>query len=55
VTRFSRLSGVITPVVDRDIHALRDVDDDAFDEMLDHVVGAIDSPEQRLTLADAVL
>jgi hypothetical protein len=37
------------------INALQDDDVDEFDEVLDKVVGVIDSPERRLVLAEAVL
>ncbi len=50
-----RLPGIITPDMERAINALRDDDGDAFDDALDKVLGAIDSPERRLALAEAVL
>ena len=50
-----RLPGIITPDMERAINALRDDDDEGFDEVLDKVVNAIDSPERRLALAEAVL
>lgn len=50
-----RLPGVITPDMDRAISALRDDDEEAFDETLDRVLPVIDSPERRRTLAEAVL
>jgi hypothetical protein len=50
-----RLPAVITPDMDRAINALRDDDEGTFDETLDQVLGAIDSPERRLALAEAVL
>lgn len=50
-----RLPGIITPDMDSAIDALRDDDYDSFDEALDKVLAAIDSPEQRLALAEAVL
>jgi hypothetical protein len=50
-----RLPGIITPDMDSAINALRDDDFDDFDDALDGVVAAIDSPECRLTLAQAVL
>ena len=50
-----RLPGIITPEMNRAIDALRDGDDEEFDEALDKVVSAIDSPERRLALAEAVL
>jgi len=50
-----RLPGIITPDMDRAINALSDDDDEEFDEALDKVVSAIDSADQRLDLAQAVL
>jgi hypothetical protein len=50
-----RLPGIITPNMDRAINALRDDDDEEFDEALERVVSAVDSPERRLELAQAVL
>ena len=50
-----RLPGIITPDMDRAIDALRDDDGEAFDDALDQVLDAIDSPERRLALAEAVL
>jgi hypothetical protein len=41
--------------MDRAINALRDDDDKEFDEALERVVSAVDSPERRLELAQAVL
>jgi hypothetical protein len=50
-----RLPGIITPDMERAINALRDDDDEEFDEALEHVVSAIDSADRRLELAHAVL
>ena len=50
-----RLPGIITPDMARAINALRDDDGDGFDDALDKVLNAIDSPERRLVLAEAVL
>ena len=50
-----RLPGIITPDMDRAINALRDDDDEEFDEALDKVVSAIDSADRRIDLAQAVL
>ena len=50
-----RLPGIITPDIERAINALRDDDGDGFDDALDSVLNAIDSPERRLALAEAVL
>ena len=50
-----RLPGIITPDMERAINALRDDDGDGFDDALDKVLDAIDSPERRLALAEAVL
>ena len=50
-----RLPGIVTPDMDRAINALRDDDDDGFDDTLDKVLAVIDSPERRLALAEAVL
>jgi hypothetical protein len=50
-----RLPGIITPNMDRAINALRNDDDEEFDEALERVVSAVDSPERRLELAQAVL
>ena len=50
-----RLPGIITLDMERAINALRDDDADGFDNALDSVLNAIDSPERRLTLAEAVL
>ncbi|HEX4127103.1 MAG TPA: hypothetical protein VHX67_05945 [Acidimicrobiales bacterium] len=50
-----RLPGIITPDMDSAIDALRDDDYDDFDGALDKVLDAIDSPERRLALAEAVL
>ncbi len=50
-----RLPGIITPDMERAINALRDDDGDRFDDALDKVLNAIDSPERRLALAEAVL
>lgn len=50
-----RLPTIITPDMARAINALRDDDDDTFDDALDKVLDAIDSPERRLALAEAVL
>jgi hypothetical protein len=41
--------------MDRAINALRDDDDEEFDEALDKVVSAIDSADRRIDLAQAVL
>jgi len=50
-----RLPGIITPDMARAISALRDGDDERFDNALDKVLYAMDSPERRLALAEAVL
>jgi SEC-C motif len=50
-----RLPGIVTPDMARAINALRDDDGDRFDDALDKVLDALDSPERRLALADAVL
>jgi hypothetical protein len=50
-----RLPGIITPDMEQAINALRDDDGDRFDDALDKVFNAIDSPERRLALAEAVL
>jgi hypothetical protein len=50
-----RLPGIITPDMERAITALRDDDGDGFDDALDKVLNAVDSPERRLALAEAVL
>ncbi len=50
-----RLPGITTLVMERAIDGLRDDDCDAFDDALDQVIDAIDSPERRLALAEAVL
>jgi hypothetical protein len=50
-----RLPGIITPDMKRAINALRNDDGDGFDDALDKVLNAIDSPERRLALAEAVL
>jgi hypothetical protein len=50
-----RLPGIITPDMDRAINALRDDDDEEFDEALERVVSAVDSADRRLELAQAVL
>ena len=50
-----RLPSIMTLDMERAINALRDDDCDGFDDALDKVLGAIDSPEQRLALAEAVL
>jgi hypothetical protein len=50
-----RLPGITTLDMERAIDALRDDDCDAFDDALDQVIDAIDSPERRLALAEAVL
>jgi len=50
-----RLPGIITPDMERAINALRDDDGAGFDDALDKVLNAIDSPERRLALAEAVL
>jgi len=50
-----RLPGIITPDMARAINALRDDDGDRFDDALDKVLDAVDSPERRLALAEAVL
>ena len=50
-----RLPGITTLDMERAIDALRDDDYDGFDEALDQVIDAIDSPERRLALAEAVL
>jgi hypothetical protein len=50
-----RLPALITPDMERAIDALRDDDYDGFDDALERVLGAIDSPERRLALAEAVL
>lgn len=50
-----RLPGITTLDMERAIDALRDDDYDAFDDALDQVLDAIDSPERRLALAEAVL
>jgi len=50
-----RLPGIITPDMEQAINALRDDDGDGFDDALDKVLNAIDSPERRLALAEAVL
>ncbi len=50
-----RLPSIITPDMNRAIDALRDGDDEEFDEVLDKVVSTIDAPERRLALAEAVL
>jgi hypothetical protein len=50
-----RLPGIITPDMERAINTLRDGDGDGFDDALDQVRNAIDSPERRLALAKAVL
>ncbi len=50
-----RLPVIITPDMERAINALRDDDDEAFDDALARVVDAIDSADRRLDLAKAVL
>ena len=50
-----RLPGIITPDMDRAVNALRDDDDEEFDEALERVVSAVDSADRRLELAQAVL
>lgn len=50
-----RLPGILTLDMEGAIDALRDDDYDAFDDALDQVLDAIDSPERRLALAEAVL
>lgn len=50
-----RLPSIITPDMARAINALRDDDGDTFDDALDKVLDAIDSPERRLALAEVVL
>ena len=50
-----RLPAIVTPDMERAIDALRDDDYDGFDDALERVLGAIDSPERRLALAEAVL
>ena len=49
-----RLPGIITPDMERAINALRDDDGEGFDDALEKVLDAIDSPERRLALAEAV-
>jgi hypothetical protein len=49
------LPGIITPDMGRAINALRDDQDDEFDEAFDKVVTAVDSADRRLELAQAVL
>lgn len=50
-----RLPGIITPDMARAINALRGDDGDRFDDALDKVLDAVDSPERRLALAEAAL
>ncbi len=50
-----RLPSITTLDMERAINALRDDDCDSFDEALDKVLDAIDSPEQRLALAQGLL
>jgi hypothetical protein len=50
-----RLPGIITPDMARAINAVSDDDCDRFGDALDKVLDAVDSPERRLTLAEAVL
>jgi len=50
-----RLPGIVTPDMDRAINALRDDDDEEFDDALDKVMLAVDSADRRLDLAQAVL
>jgi hypothetical protein len=50
-----RLPSIITPDMERAINELRDDEGDGLDDALDQVLGAIDSPERRLALAEAVL
>ena len=42
-----RLPGIITPDMERAINALRDDDDDGFDDALEKVLDVTDSPERR--------
>ena len=50
-----RLPAIITPDIEKAIDALRDDDGDDFDAALDRVLDAVDSPERRLGLAEAVI
>lgn len=50
-----RLGGIITPEIERAIHALKCDDDDEFDRALDIVVSTVDTLERRVELAEAVI
>lgn len=50
-----RLPAIITPDMARAINALRDDDCEDLADALDPLLDAIDSPERRLVLAEAVL
>jgi hypothetical protein len=50
-----RLPGIITPVIDRAINALRDDEDELFDRVLEEVVADLDTDDRRLELARAVI
>jgi hypothetical protein len=50
-----RLPGIITPDMNRAINALRDGEDELFDEVLEQVVAAVDTDDRRVELARAVI
>jgi hypothetical protein len=50
-----RLPGIITPDMNRAINALRDDEDELFDQVLEHVVADIDTSDRRIELAQAVI
>ncbi len=50
-----RLGGIITPEIERAIHALRCADNEEFDRALDTVVPSVDTLERRVELAEAVI
>jgi hypothetical protein len=50
-----RLPRVLTPEIDEAMHELSIHDDEGFDEALCRALPALDTPERRLDLAEAVL
>ena len=50
-----RLPGILTPDIDRAITALRTGDDEGFDLALEQVVPTLDTLDNRITLARAVV
>jgi hypothetical protein len=49
------LPGIITPDLDQAITALRDGDDDGFDQALERLVATLDTVDRRIDLARAVV